>query len=289
LVLQPNQEMQQRLVSLPAAAAVSEAQPKPAHPPIPPEPQAPAVALPAPNQEMQQRLVSLPAAAAVSEAQPKRATQPLFLQPAVAASEAPPLQLAASLSSPRQPKRHSAMGPGAAPESCEGGPSPPEGQPPQKVLRVRPPADPNLPVPLLLRGCIRDEGGCYIFKSAHDTLAIIEKLLEWRDLWCDVAWRLIPDDVKERRWRASAYTRPESRSLADSWPPDFVLPGEFMSTIFQEIIDWLTSTGELVGKKPRQAAAAWCHKKLGDKRVAMWICRYGSYDHAVAAAMQRDQ
>ena len=85
---------------------------------------------------------------------------------------------------------------------------------------------------------------------------------------------------------ASSYFRGWPEVDQANPPPDMILSGDSMGSIWNTLVEWLKAEGKIRTRNKttmRTAAAAWCHQMLGDKRVAMWLIRYGDFERATEA------
>lgn len=114
-------------------------------------------------------------------------------------------------------------------------------------------------------------------KPITETFRFLVKLLELRDKHLNLQWQQM--DMDER----VAVCGDLDEALLHSPPEDMVLSYDFAGEAWSDFVDWMDQEKMFDGRnkcKRRTAAAAVCHNTVGDKRVAMWIFRFGSHERA---------
>ena len=127
---------------------------------------------------------------------------------------------------------------------------------------------------------IRGPGPDFVWQVAplKDTVDFVAKLLEIHDKHVARQWK--ESNMEERMQHTSS---PDD-AVVSTPASDMALTHDFAQEAWAELVDWMDQQGMLEGRvknRRRHAAAAVCHTKVGDKRVAMWILRFGSHQRAV--------
>ncbi len=127
----------------------------------------------------------------------------------------------------------------------------------------------------------RGPGPDYVWQVLpfRDTLGFVAKLLELHDVYTQKQWEHMD---KEQRRKACGDSH---QALRESPPEDLALVPHLGGEAWQALMEWMEAkemipTGLKSGSR-RNAAAAVCHRQVGDKRVAMWILRFGTHQNAV--------
>ena len=127
---------------------------------------------------------------------------------------------------------------------------------------------------------VRGIGPDFVWQVAPitDTWEFVAKLLELHDEHAARQWQAMSMDD---RVAASASA---DEALMDSPPIGLALSYDFAGEAWSGLVDWMDQQQWLKGRAKssrRTAAAAVCHRKVGDKRVAMWILRFGTHKRAL--------
>ena len=121
----------------------------------------------------------------------------------------------------------------------------------------------------------RGPGPDYVWQVAPitHTLDFVAKLLEIHEKHAARQWQKFD---MEDRIAASGSMDDAARDTPQS---DMALAYDVAQEAWEELVDWMGQQQMLKDRKKssrRVAAAAVCHAKVGDKRVAMWVLRFGS-------------
>jgi len=133
----------------------------------------------------------------------------------------------------------------------------------------------------------RSVGPDYVWQvqPISHTLNFVAKLLEIREKYADIAWRQMDMDSRVEACGdldLAVMERPPEEKMDLSY--------DFAGEAWSELVDWMDKEKMIESRTKssrRIAAAAVCHNMVGDKRVAMWIIRFGTHKRALEVFEQR--
>ena len=125
---------------------------------------------------------------------------------------------------------------------------------------------------------VRGSGNVWLVAPIGDSTDFVAKLLDIHDFHALRQWLAMSN---EQKILASGSAED---AMLNTPPSDLALTYDYGEDAWHSLVEWMDEQGMMQNRQKssrRTAAAAICHAKVGDKRVAMWIMRFGSHRTAV--------